>query len=65
MIDQSFIYLLQHKPTEEYVGSVRVIFINENTPIQIIPMQRDGKVEGIEDLTQKSTYLRDLSFVPC
>lgn len=51
--NQSFIYLLQHKPTEEYVGSIRVIFINEKTPIQIIPMQRDGKVEGIEDLTQK------------
>lgn len=51
--DQSFIYLLQHKETEKYVGSVRVIFINEKTPIQIIPMQRDGKVEGIEDLTQK------------
>lgn len=51
--NQSFIYLLQHKPTEEYVGSIRVIFINEKTPIQVIPMQRDGKVEGIEDLTQK------------
>lgn len=51
--NQSFIYLLQHKATKKYVGSVRVIFINEKTPIQIIPMQRDGKVEGIEDLTQE------------
>lgn len=51
--NQSFIYLLQHKATEKYVGSVRVIFINEKTPIQIVPMQRDGKVEGIEDLTQE------------
>lgn len=51
--EQSFIYLLQHKATEKYVGSIRVIFINEKTPIQSIPMQRDGKVEGIEDMTEK------------
>ncbi|MBT8343981.1 MAG: hypothetical protein KJO45_04615 [Sulfurovum sp.] len=49
---QSFIYLLQHRETKKYVGSVRVIFINEHTPVQIMPMQRDGKVEGIEHLTQ-------------
>ena len=47
---QSFIYLLQHNLTKKYVGSVRVIFINEHTPIQIIPMQRDGKVEDIKYL---------------
>lgn len=51
--EQSFIYLLQHKATKAYVGSIRVIFVNEKTPIQVIPMQRDGKVEGIDDLTQK------------
>jgi len=51
--EQSFIYLLQHKETKEYVGSIRVIFINEKTPIQKIPMQRDGKVEGIEYLTKE------------
>ncbi len=50
--EQSFIYLLQHNATKKYVGSVRVIFINERTPIQIMPMQRDGKVEGIEHLTK-------------
>jgi len=49
---QSFIYLLQHRQTKKYVGSVRVIFINEHTPIQILPMQRDGKVEGMKHLTQ-------------
>ncbi|MDQ7046543.1 MAG: GNAT family N-acyltransferase [Sulfurovum sp.] len=49
---QSFIYLLQHRATKKYVGSIRVIFINEHTPIQIIPMQRDGKVKGIEHLTK-------------
>jgi len=51
--EQSFIFLLQHRTTQKYVGSVRVIFINEKTPVQIIPMQRDGKVEGIEDLTKE------------
>jgi len=50
--EQSFIYLLQHNATKKYVGSVRVIFINQHTPIQIMPMQRDGKVEGIEHLTK-------------
>ena len=50
--EQSFIYLLQHKATKKYVGSVRVIFINEHTPIQIMPMQRDGKVQGIDHLTK-------------
>lgn len=49
---QSFIYLLQHNATKKYVGSVRIIFINENTPIQIMPMQRDGRVEGIDHLTK-------------
>lgn len=49
---QSFIYILQHKITKTYVGSVRVIFINEHTPIQIMPMQRDGKVDGIDHLTK-------------
>lgn len=49
---QSFIYLLQHKLTKKYVGSVRVIFINEHTPVKVMPMQRDGKVEGIEHLTK-------------
>jgi len=49
---QSFIYLLQHNETKKYVGSVRVIFINERTPVQIMPMQRDGKVEGLAELTQ-------------
>lgn len=50
--EQSFIYLLQHNLTKKYVGSVRVIFINEHTPVKIMPMQRDGKVEGIENLTK-------------
>ena len=51
--EQSFIYLLQHNATKKYVGSIRVIFINKHTPVQNIPMQRDGKVEGIEYLTKE------------
>lgn len=50
---QSFIYLLQHKATKKYVGSIRVIFINDKTPVQMIPMHRDGRVEGIEDMTRE------------
>jgi len=50
--EQSFIYLLQHNATKKYVGSVRVIFINKHTPIQIMPMQRDGKVKDLEHLTK-------------
>jgi len=50
---QSFIYLLRHNETKKYVGSVRIIFINKHTPIQIMPMQRDGKVDGIEYLTKE------------
>jgi len=50
--EQAFIYLLQHNATKKYVGSVRVFFINEHTPVQIMPMQRDGKVEDIEHLTK-------------
>jgi len=49
--EQAFIYLLQHNKTKKYVGSVRIFFVNEHTPIQIIPMARDGKVNGIKPLT--------------
>ena len=50
--EQSFIYLLQHNATKKYVGSVRVFFINEHTPIQSMPMQRDSKIEDIQHLTK-------------
>jgi len=49
--EQSFIYLLQHNETKKYVGSVRIFFVNKNTPVQTIPMQRDCKVKDIETLT--------------
>ena len=50
--EQSFIYLLQHKATKKYVGSVRIFFVNELTPIQEIPMQKDLHIKNIECLTQ-------------
>jgi len=45
---QSFIYLLQYKNTKEYVGVVRVFFLNNKTPLQELPMQKDGHVENID-----------------
>lgn len=57
---QSFIYLLQHNETKKYVGSVRLIFVNEHTPTQTIPIERDGLVSGIEHLT-KDTPICEIS----
>jgi len=51
--EQSFIYLLQHKATKKYVGSVRVFFANEHTPAQEIPMQKDLHIKDIERFTQE------------
>ncbi len=50
--EQSFIYLLRHNPTQTFVGTIRVFFLNSSTPIQKLPMQKDGHVEGIEYLTK-------------
>lgn len=50
---QSFLYLLRDNTSKKYVGTVRAFFINERTPVQKMPMQKDGNVEGIESLTQK------------
>lgn len=50
--EQSFIYLLRHNPTQTFVGTIRVFFINDATPIQALPMEKDGHVEGIEDFTK-------------
>ena len=50
--EQSFIYLLRHNPTQTFVGTIRVFFVNFSTPIQEIPMQKDGHVEDINYLTK-------------
>ena len=48
--EQSFIYLLKHNPTENYVGTIRVFFVNPHTPIQKIPLQLYGNVQNIDHL---------------
>jgi len=50
--EQSFIYLLRHNPTQSFVGTIRVFFINDATPVQELPMVKDGHVKGIEDFTK-------------
>ena len=50
--EQSFIYLLQHKATKKYVGSVRIFFVNEHTPVEKIPMEKDLHIKDIERFTQ-------------
>ena len=49
---QSFNYLLHHNPSNTYVGTVRVFFINDKTPHNRLPMQYDGNVNDIDHLTQ-------------
>ncbi|GIT99463.1 acyl-homoserine-lactone synthase [Sulfurovum sp. TSL1] len=51
--EQSFLYLLRDNTRKKYVGTVRVFFINAETPVQSMPMQKDGNVEGIEHLSEK------------
>jgi hypothetical protein len=66
--EQSFIYLLKHNATGKYVGTVRVFFINSHTPIQKLPMQKDGHIQDIDHLMQvlpiveisRGTLIQDL-----
>jgi len=44
---QSFIYLLQHKKTQKYVGTVRAFFMNENTPSKKLPLQQTVKDQKV------------------
>jgi len=37
---QSFIYLLQHKTTQKYIGTVRAFFMNNTTPSKKLPLQQ-------------------------
>lgn len=50
---QSFIYLLQHNATGRYVGTVRVYFVNDDTPQTIMPMERYSQSKQLQELTQK------------
>ena len=51
--EQAFIYLLKHHSTQNYVGTIRIYFVNEKTPIQQIPLQMYGHVEGIDHLVSE------------
>ena len=50
--EQSFIYLLRHNATHNYIGTVRIFLINKYTPIKQLPMQKDGNVKDIDIFTQ-------------
>ncbi len=49
---QSFIYLLQHKKTKQYVGTARVYFVNNNTPQKTMPMEKYSHSKQIKQLSQ-------------
>ncbi|WP_295420962.1 acyl-homoserine-lactone synthase [Sulfurovum sp.] len=49
---QSFIYLLQHKETKQYVGTVRIYFVNNHTAQKILPMERYTHSRQIKQLSQ-------------
>jgi N-acyl amino acid synthase of PEP-CTERM/exosortase system len=51
--EQSFIYILVHNPTKKPVGTIRIFFINNKTPIQKLPMQIYGGVDDIDYYTQE------------
>jgi len=57
---QSFIYLIKHNESQSYVGTVRIFFINEQTPLKELSMQRIGKVTGIDNYT-KNLPLAEIS----
>jgi len=50
---QSFNYLLLHNDSQTYVGTARLFFINNMTPVKLLPMQKDGNVTNIDHLTNE------------
>jgi len=44
---QSFHYLLQHNQSQKYVGTVRIFFINKDTPLQRMPMQKECHIKTL------------------
>jgi hypothetical protein len=49
---QSFIFLLRHNESNVYVGTIRVMFLNQRTPIQELLMQKEGGVGGVENFIE-------------
>ena len=50
--EQSFIYILIHNTTQKPVGTIRVFFINNKTPIKQLPIQMYGGVSDIDNYMQ-------------
>jgi N-acyl amino acid synthase of PEP-CTERM/exosortase system len=50
--EQSFVYILIHNQTQKPVGTIRIFFINDKTPIQQLPMQTHGGVTNIDIYTK-------------
>jgi N-acyl amino acid synthase of PEP-CTERM/exosortase system len=48
--EQSFLYLLQHRETGRYVGTIRVFFVNSMTPISELPMEHYTHAPRIKEL---------------
>ncbi len=51
--EQSFLYLLQHRETGRYVGTIRIFFINALTPLQEMPMEHYTHAPRISALKSK------------
>ena len=49
---QSFIYILIHNETQKPVGTIRMFFINDKSPIKQLPMQMYGGVDDIDEYTK-------------
>ena len=47
---QAFIYLLQHQKSGRYVGTIRVFFINDATPLKEMPMEHYSHAPRIAEL---------------
>lgn len=50
--EQSYIYLLRHNASGKAVGTLRLIFVNEDTPSKTIPMVKDFGINDIDHLAQ-------------
>jgi len=51
--NQSFVYILIHTPTQKPIGTIRVFFINDKTPIKRIPLQIYGGADDIDMYTNQ------------
>ena len=49
---QSFIYLLKHNPSQQYAGTVRSFFINNNTPSKKLPLEKKITITNTAPFTR-------------